>query len=118
MKAVIVALTVEERKAIQGIVDKIQRGKVMMEEGAAVVGKTEKELWEMLHGLYPAAKGIDKTFEYVNFEIRYFEPTTEIERIKQLKEKAIKDNDWEMAAKYRDTERKLKDFDKTKEVED
>lgn len=114
MKAVVIALEPKERKAIQGIVDRLKEGKVMMREGADTVQREEKKLWDALNGMYPLTKGIDKSYEYENYEIRYFEPTTEIERIKALKEKAIKDNDWEMASAFRDQEKKLKELEEKK----
>ena len=70
MKAVIITLTPEEKKAIQPIVDKLRRGRVMMEEGSDIVAKFEKKLWETLNDLHPIKNGIDKSYEYENGKIR------------------------------------------------
>ena len=106
MKVVVIALKKKERTALQGIVDEIRSANEMMLRGGSIANEQRRALWEMLNGMYPKDKGINRTFDYENFEMSYFVPSTKQEKYKMLKEKAVKDRDFEKASEYRDLEKK------------
>ena len=109
MKAVVIALKKKERTALQGIVDEIRSANEMMLRGGSIANEQRRALWEMLNGMYPKDKGINRTFNYENFEMSYFVPSTKQEEFKMLKEEAVTNKDFELAARYRDLERKEQD---------
>lgn len=109
MKAVVVKLKVKERKALDGVVSEILAANEMMTRAGKILAEQRPMLWEMLNGMYPKDKGAAKTFNYQNFEMSYFVPSTKQEEFKMLKEEAVTNKDFELAARYRDLERKEQD---------
>jgi len=106
MKAVVLTLKPKECKAIEAIVTQLKAGRTMMYEGAKLLSDNERMLWDRLNMLYPSISEYkDKKFCYENFEVTYFEPENKKEEYKLLKEKAVQNQDFELAAKYRELER-------------
>ena len=109
MKAKVIVLKKNERKALAGIVNAILSANEMMERAGRILAERRPEMWDKLNGMYPKDKEATRTFNYENFELSYFVPTTKQEKYKALKEKAINDKDFETAAKWRDLEKTEKD---------
>lgn len=110
MKAIVFTLSAKECKAIEGIVINMEMARVMLNEGAKILGAQEKKLWDTLNMLYPEISEYqDKKFSFENFEVSYFMPDKDSERYKLLKEKAIMKQDFELGAKYRDLEKRAKE---------
>ena len=106
MRAVVIKLKVAERKALQGAVDQIQAANEMMLRAGKILTDQRKDLWDLLNGMYPKVMGVKATFNYEDYELSYFVPSTKQEEYKALKEKAIEDRDYEEAARWRDLEKK------------
>ena len=111
MRAVVIKLKVAERKALAGAVDQIQAANEMMLRAGKILTDQRKDLWDLLNGMYPKVMypkvmGVKATFNYEDFELSYFVPSTKQEEYKALKEKAIEDRDYEEAARWRDLEKK------------
>ena len=116
MKIKILMLTEEQKKAIETIVEKVQSAKLGMEEMARTYRVYHEKMWGHLKDFYPQIVGaVDCTFEMKDFELRFFETNPEVAKYRKLKEDAIKAQDWEKAAMYRDEEKKAKDKEKEEE---
>jgi len=109
MKSFRQALSGDERKALEAIINNVKAGKKMMKDGAILANENEARLWGRLNDLHPLENIRDKSFDFEDFEIIGFECNKEVERLKKLKEQAILDKDWEKAAEYRELERKEKE---------
>lgn len=109
MKPVIIKLNEEQRKGLQAIVENLRGAKSAMIEAGKVHCDYSQKLWEYLYDWFPQTKKFngtqDASFEFENYEIRYFVPDKKSEEFKLLKESAIKAQDWEKAAMYREQEK-------------
>ena len=68
MKARVIALKKEERKALEAIVDHLKAGEIMMIKGAKITEEYHKKLWDILKGFYPGDKH-EASFNYENYEL-------------------------------------------------
>lgn len=108
-------LKASESQSVKLFSEKMVAGKTMMDLGAQQYNEFKKKLWEEIYDLFPEVSDElvqDAIFNSDRMEITYSVPLPidlEIERKKHLKEQAIKDMEFEVAAKFRDEERKLKE---------
>ena len=106
MKAVVIKLKKKERKALEAIVNNIKAGQQMLLEGGKILDENRSNLWKEVRGMYPKLPETrDVSFSYEDYELRYFVPSNKAEAYRILKEEAVRNKDFEKAAKYRDLER-------------
>lgn len=112
MKTVVVKLKKNEIKFLKPVCEKIQSCQNMVVKLSGEVLEREKTLWNYLRKVYPECSEGSANYNYEKYELTYKvsdEDDKQLEILKELKEKAIKEMDFEAASRYRNEEAKLRE---------